>query len=186
MSKKITELRGIKSDVAQHASPYLMDLLKKYGFKPIGHGSRSKVYKKSDDFVIKIFNQTDQAYKDWVLLSVKNRDNPHFPRIIGKPVKIGEEYYAIRLEPLWLLEPNNKYFGTIKSLYGILERPNWKTILDTRPDFKEMFEEFPQLESAIILLKKFESAHPDYELDVGTYNTMLRGKVPVITDPFFI
>ena len=182
---QLDELIGVKSQLGQDDA-YLGNLMKKYGFQEIGSGSRSRVYQNAKGVVVKIFRQYDQAYKDWVLFAIKNKDNPHFPRITGKPVKI-DRYYAIRLEPLRELTPHYKWYGTLKSLYDILDRKNnWQIILNANPDTKEMFAEFPQLKSALMALKRLRMRNPDYELDISTYNTMLRGDTPVITDPLFM
>lgn len=181
---EIQELIGIKSQLRAQDTNYLNHIMSKYGFKEVGSGSRSKVYKKSDDFVIKIFQQTDQAYKDWVLLSIKNRDNPHFPKIIGKPVAIGKDYYAIRIEPLKELVGG---YGILANMFMLMQDdPDWKNKIQANPSFSIYFKKFPQLLNAMIILKRFEEKNPDYMLDIHRGNIMLRNDTPVFIDPFFI
>lgn len=183
MLMEIQELIGIKSQLAaQDRTNYLNHIMSKYGFKEVGSGSRSKVYKKSDDFVIKIFKQSDQAYKDWVLLSIKNRDNPHFPKIIGRPVAIGKDYYAIRIEPLKELVGG---YGILSMFMLMEDDPDWKNTIKANPSFGSYLKKFPQLLNAMTILKRFEDRHPDYNLDIHSGNIMLRNGTPVFIDPFF-
>jgi hypothetical protein len=181
---EIQELIGIKSQLTTKDSKnYLHDLMSKYGFSQVGSGSRSRVYKKSHDFVVKVFKQTDQAYKDWVLLSIKYRDNPHFPRIIGKPVKIGEGYYAIRLETLQEVDYSD--YVILSKLLAI-EDPDWKDQIMLDPKLSDYVDQFPNLIKAISVIKRFEDRHRDYMLDIHRDNIMMRNRTPVFIDPFFI
>ena len=52
-------------------------------------------------FVIKLFEQEDYAYRRYLKL-ITSVANPHFPKLRGKPIRVNNIYYAVRLE---LLEP---------------------------------------------------------------------------------
>jgi hypothetical protein len=76
----------------------------------LGYGSFGAVYDKGDK-IIKIFTSKDSAYLAFVSMVLKHKDNPHFPKMYGKPIKISDEYYGIKMEKLEVGEVNPEYIS---------------------------------------------------------------------------
>jgi len=75
-------------------------ILKQAGFKRVGFGSFGTVYRRDgDDKVLKIFGD-DPAYLRWLAFCRANQSNLYVPQIRGKPTKIKDGVYGIRMEPL--------------------------------------------------------------------------------------
>ena len=54
-------------------------------------GSRGSILKrKGDSFVVKIF-QRDPYYMKYLLYAIDHQNNPHVPKIKGKPIKIAKK-----------------------------------------------------------------------------------------------
>lgn len=86
----------------------LTQLMSEFGFKLIGSGKYGSVFEKDNyPYVIKVFMR-DVAYIKWLDYCKRNQDNPYIPKIKGKAVKVGNLFYAIRLEKL--LPGNTSFF----------------------------------------------------------------------------
>jgi hypothetical protein len=82
-------------------------ILRRHGYEQLGYGVYAKVFARQDEpFVLKIFNGLDMAYISYLKLITRVR-NPHFPVVKGKPVKVNDEYWAVRLERLEPIEGMN-------------------------------------------------------------------------------
>lgn len=76
------------------------NILRDAGYKHLGKGGMGDVFvKPGSNYVLKLFASNDKAYLDFVKM-VKANNNPHFPKFIGKLIKVTSGYYAIRMEEL--------------------------------------------------------------------------------------
>src|SRR6478752_6436146 len=74
--------------------------LKKAGYEHLDIGSFADVFHKTGKpYILKLFISRDEAYLEYLKL-VTTHSNPHFPKIIGKPIRVTDAYYAIRIEKL--------------------------------------------------------------------------------------
>lgn len=181
------------------------------GFEELSHGRHSNVYGHPNlDYVLKVFKKNDPAYVSFYNCASKNQDNPHFPKFRGHLMQIVEGIYAIRMEKLThvpvknekiqirILGYINECIATEDSDNGVFER-NVKLFTDylkidlenkefyTRQieiykKYAKISKMFPKLATTIELLKKAKRNH---RWDIHEENFMLRGIVPVITDPFW-
>ena len=151
--------------------------LVKYGFHKVGSGSFGFVYSKPGyPWLFKIFN-TDPAYLAFLKWAITHQDNPHAPKIKGKIIKINDDTYAIRIEQL---KPFRRSTDQLYNLQQIFEK-----YLDSRRKLtisdRKWFEiNFPDMLEVIDAMKQ-----TGYHFDIHIDNIMLRGKVPVITDPIY-
>lgn len=84
----------------QEWSNTLLDIMDRYGWKPLGRGKYGVVFAKDNyPYIIKVFMK-DTAYLKWLNFCKKNQDNPWLPMIKGKVVKVGTHFMAVRLEKL--------------------------------------------------------------------------------------
>lgn len=75
-------------------------ILLRAGWEIAGQGYYGSVYcKEGADYVLKLFDSRDRAYLAFLKL-IKEHPNPHFPKILGKLVKITPYYWAVRMEML--------------------------------------------------------------------------------------
>ena len=169
----ITEDRMSLDVAAQH--------LEKNGYEFLGAGSYGTVLQKPGvPYVLKLFGANDLAYISFIELARKNEANPHFPRFYGKLVKVTNDYYAIRMEPL----DRYRYDSTL--IYVYMRDRNYYR--DNEPsdqfyDAMELMEEYPLLQQACdIILDNLQN----FKIDIRNDNLMLRGKTIVITDPIKI
>jgi hypothetical protein len=79
-----------------------VELLISKGYKQLGSGTFANVFERKSrpNEVIKLFASNDGAYESYLDFIMKHQDNPHFPKVIGKPMSITTDYDAVKLEKL--------------------------------------------------------------------------------------
>jgi hypothetical protein len=198
-AQEIDELRGYRSDPVYAASqkelaPSKMktaserdtamekftDYMETQGFKHIGHGSFSSVYLKDGyPWMFKLWSH-DPAYLWWITWAAKHQDNPNVPRVKGLPVKIAKDTYVVRLEKLrgLIRREGNLSKGYDKLAY-LVDRIESVDDL-SKEDLQWIRSEYPGVYD---ILRVIQRAGSDFVVDLHGDNIMLRGQVPVITDP---
>lgn len=178
VESRIDELSRPKS--MQHAG----NVLKKAGYSKLGEGSFGSVYYKAGaDYVLKVFDRSDKAYIRFVRLALANRDNPCFPKFVGKLINVTDQYCAIRMEKL---SPNWRDTTEIENYaFYSVSPPNGEYEVEYYDDAIEYMEANPQLMAAMdIIIDSFKDLIGNgYEWDLRPANVMKRGNVIVITDP---
>ncbi len=187
-------------------------LLKKAGYKELGGGSYGAAFARPDTpFILKLFTYEDYAYLQYLKL-ITTISNPHFPVVKGKPIKITNDYHAVRLERLTRLPKDQYMIAALCKKYikqyqdlSELENAKWhdqqqsKTqTVDLRSnhigDFSvstnvtrgklQQFEQtYPDLANALRLIVDHVINKVDARIDMHTGNFMMRGSILVITDP---
>jgi len=144
-------------------------VLAKAGWGILGIGCFAYVYGKPGvPYVLKLFDNNDAAYKDFINL-VNANPNPHFPKFHKGLVKVNDTYSAVRLEPL------TPYRGSDRFIEYIIDYTKFKE------DESEFFEYDDEFRHACDLIR--ENLLPRYRLDIKDVNLMMRGKIVVMTDP---
>jgi GNAT superfamily N-acetyltransferase len=135
-------------------------------------------------YVLKIFSSSDYAYEAFLKLAMAHQDNPHFPKIFGKMLKVTPKYNAVRIEPL----TPYKYDSTLIRRYTRYR--NYMQNNDVDPnsivameyeDSLEFLYEYPKLKEALDLI--IDGLLDVYGNDISNKNIMMRDKTIVITDP---
>ena len=198
-AQEIDELRGYRSDPVYAAAQKelapskmktaserdtamekLTDYLETQGFKHIGYGSFSSVYLKDGyPWMFKLWSH-DPAYLWWITWAAKHQDNPNVPRVKGLPVKIAKDTYVVRLEKLrgLIRREGNLSKGYDKLAY-LVDRIESVDDL-SKEDLQWIRSEYPGVYD---ILRVIQKAGSDFVVDLHGDNIMLRGQVPVITDP---
>src|ERR1700748_2668287 len=87
-----------------HDHGFAADHLIKSGYTPMGSGSNAQVVAKSDSrYVVKLFSTSDRSYLTFLKL-IQANPSEHFPKIYGKPYRVNDQYYAVRIEKLSKLD----------------------------------------------------------------------------------
>jgi hypothetical protein len=158
------------------------NILQKAGYKRLGYGSFGAVYDKGDK-IIKIFTSKDSAYLAFVSMVLKHKDNPHFPKMYGKPIKISDEYYGIKMEKLEVGEVNpehiSEYINNIK--HGISDDDINPKIIKFIKSQGEKFEEACSLIAEILK----SNSHFKVDMYSGNENLLKRGNTIVFIDPIY-
>jgi hypothetical protein len=157
-------------------------------------GAFSNIYEKPGvDYILKIYASIDTAYEQFIHM-VKQNPNPHFPRIIGSPIKVLKNdvvgYNAVRLEKL------TPWWGKIENIGVKIDLI--KTYINGRDDIwpdkinnfawdrfvtaKNYMTIHPELGTAVDLIMELMS-RPKIRLDLHGDNVMMRGDTLVIIDP---
>ena len=198
-TKQLDELKGYRADPVYAASQKeftpskmktaserdmamekLTDYLETQGFKHIGQGSFSEIYLKPGyPWMFKLWSH-DPAYLWWITWAAKHQDNPNVPRVKGLPVKIAPETYVVRLEKLRGLVPRegnlSKGYDRLAYLVDRIE-----SVDDlSKEDLQWIRSEYPGVYD---ILRVIQRAGSSFVVDLHGDNIMLRGQVPVITDP---
>jgi hypothetical protein len=196
---KITELIGAKSHPAFKAAQTLgtnskpgyysytekdevTSKLKELGWELIGKGYYSLVYSHPKyDYVLKVFTSNNRNWLRYIQHAMKDKSNPFFPKVVGKPTKLSDTAWAIRLEKLTPLagekDPIVKKYVDPKLE---LSDPSFWDILD--PENEEfLLTYYPQLLKVLRIVDDISRSNGDDDLDVS--NVMKRGDTFVITDP---
>lgn len=191
-SEKLDELIGYKKDLGTRLTPgQVGHLLMRKGFTRLGGGSFGEVFlPPGKDYVLKLVDASDHAYLDFIR-NARRSGNPHFPRIIGSPVRVTSMVNAIRLEPLqqWTKRPGEDREALIWFTWAAQE-PDWEERLQApgmqyhRRIVMDLLERHPDLTRAMDLLRQWKPSVPDSRWDLHPGNIMLRGDVPVIIDPW--
>lgn len=174
-------------EITRPAGRYSAELvLKQAGYKKLGDGAFAAVYGKAgSQHVLKLFNSTDNAYREFVKLA-NSKPNPHFPVFRGKMMRVTDKYYAIRME--WLTPvPDNRateYVGDILTDYVRLQqgqRPYEISEEEVNSEMRKLEKEQPGISEACKLIASGISK--SRTIDIHNENYMMRGPVLVITDP---
>jgi hypothetical protein len=157
-------------------------VLRDSGYRRLASGSFGAVYQKEGGaYVLKVFSALDKAYHAFVELAKTNQDNPHFPKIFGKVVKVTPDYHAVRMEPL---EPYKNDPHTLSIYMNYRDQIHqFSPQTFTRMSFEDALENFhdqPALKQACDLIVDHLSA---FTLDIKQDNIMVRGKTLVFVDP---
>lgn len=138
-------------------------LMSDHGFQIGGSGNYGSVFiHRNLPYIVKIFMK-DTAYLHWLSFCFANQHNPYVPKIRGKVAKLTGTFFAIRMERL----TQNEYAA--KTFSAKLDR-----LLDLGPTGDV------DLDSIVDVMKRHRPL-----LDIGDWNIMLRGKQPVLIDPFY-
>jgi hypothetical protein len=167
--------------------------LRATGYRLLGRGRYAHVWAKpGDPFVVKVF-QYDPAYADFIELISQHQDNPHFPRIKGRLVRLDEIWQAIRIERLTRLPPP-AMVEQILEYRGAHNFLRYSPRPDTLPSYIEETNRFyqtfrqqqPQLSAALDLIFSSLCDTGKCGIDLATRgNIRMRGNVVVVTDPVF-
>jgi hypothetical protein len=179
---RINELVGVKN--ITHRRPYLhqiVQFLMNRGFDSAGSGAFADVLiPPNKDYVLKLFVADDFPYLAFIK-HVASSNNPHFPVLRGRPVKVTEKVLAVRMEPL---EPMSwKQADRVRNYcrYHALETP--PTPQDQLPDdMQQLTAKYPRLDEAVALMRSW--IQPNMRWDLHGENIMKRGHTPVFTDPW--
>lgn len=154
------------------------------GYEKLGEGCYAYVWAKPGaNTVLKIFANTDTAYFDFANLAMAHQDNPHFPKFSGKLIRINDQWRAVRMERLTKLPPNGGiYYRTTAEYLAWHDR--WVEFRARYPVTEEkitlVLTKLPLMKAALDLLAQ---RFPRTSFDIHPENIMLRGPLPVLTDP---
>ena len=185
---KICELTGYKKHpffelIKNSSTVYeFIENLKREGYRKYiaGEGFYAGVFANPDDpQVTKIFEKSDTGYEKYLDYMMKNQNNPHVPKIAGKPFTYLKKYRVVRMEKLRPYDKNSesdqKTYSALMSYISFTKQK-----VDYIPsNIKWLEKKYPQLDNLIDLLVENYA-----NLDLHSKNIMFRGDVPVITDPF--
>jgi hypothetical protein len=166
------------------------DILRSKGYEELGSGVFANVFQRKSrpNEVIKLFGTSDVAYVDYLKFIMKHQDNPHFPKILGKPMKITPKYYAVKLEKLTKYDNKNNLHNVIETALRLATYlgPNdspedFKT---HEPEYDKILDSKPKLKEAIFYLAQFKNTSK-YKWDIHSGNVMWRGNDIVLTDPIY-
>lgn len=182
---RLSELKGYRNeplyDILQNSVNLqeFIENLKANGYKEylIGEGYFSGVFARpQDNYVIKLFRE-DAGYSKFLDYVLKNKNNPHVPKLRGKPVKFLKHYNIVRMEKLSPTKsPQQKDIHTM--LYDYVMEYNSSAVYSVIN--REKVENlYPQI---IPILQ--EMTKNKMIVDFHSGNMMFRGDTPVITDPY--
>lgn len=158
-------------------------------------GGLGTVFAKEDTpYVLKLFDNQDRAYIAFVRL-VQQHPNIHFPKFVGKLIRINNIYSAVRMERLEksngkINSSDGKHIAFYLSQNYYFKRMESGEITfdDFNPRYEETYDYMqanPELKEACDLIS--DHLLKIYSLDIfgisDDSNLMLRGDVIVITDP---
>ncbi len=177
-------------------------LLRNAGYVPIGKGEFGSIYARpNDQFVLKLFTSKDEAYIQFLRL-IQSVSNPHFPVIHGKPMRITDTYYAVRLERLQPVNANfrnlvmacSDYLGALSIIRDLEPKQRFINPHGWKKE-KEMYERpinallysQPSLAEALDLIDQYLiKGNPNIMNDIHLGNMAMRGNIPVFIDPVMI
>lgn len=155
------------------------------GFRLVGKGSYGAVYEKPGyPWLFKIFTD-DTPYEKYIRWAIANQSNPHVPKIKGGLLKINNRTFAVRMEKL-------AHFSSqlgdekIQKLRIILSKYEGEYGME-RSEKNWLTSTYPKLLQVVDAIEKIYHSDDSFGMDMhgDSGNIMLRGDVPVITDPLY-
>lgn len=195
---RISELRGYRSDPARAAASDAFkpinpnqrlgrglarqEQLKKFaefmaqnGFRSMGRGYYGEVFEKPGyPWVFKVFRD-DAAYLRFITYAARNQDNPNLPKVKGLPMRIAPDTYVVRIEKLSPIDGQHKELASLLYDLGDAEEDD-----ELSSEMAWLGKRYPGIRRFISMARK---AWPDLSLDIHHDNIMLRGAIPVLSDP---
>jgi hypothetical protein len=168
-----------RPDVQEDVAP----ILARGGWSIYGEGYYAQVYGRDDkDYVLKVFDYRDRGYAEFLKLVATNA-NPHFPKIIGKPIKITSGYWAVRMEKL-TPAPEALQIGIYLSTRDNGPNPRNSLQIAAHEQIMELFESQPLLKDALDLIIDNILHNSSIGADLHKENVMKRSDgTLVIIDP---
>lgn len=158
------------------------EFLADYGFKLVGKGSFGAVYEKPGyPWLFKLFTD-DTPYEKYIRWVIAHQNNPHVPKIKGGLIKINDKTFVVRMEKL---KPFNFMSSNLNlsTLSNILFNNDFNELSSNQKAWIK--SRFPQLPEVINAIEKIIASDYGIDVDIHSDNIMLRGDVPVITDPLY-
>lgn len=193
LDSSLTELKHYRTIPAyKHAKTLFTDAPRKYhydsmakfndfmlnhGFTRLGEGAFGAVYEKPGyPWVFKVFHG-DPAYLDFLNYALKNQQNPHIPQFKGRPFKITNNTYAIRMEKL------SHEFRNVGDILNLVTRWDGSTLSAAKEEYLQDLD-MPQMIPLLNDLGKLSKAR-GHRLDIHNFNVMSRPAdgTLVIADP---
>jgi len=175
-------LTDFRNFMGGNDAPYNRDDIEVYfyrhGFTSMGSGSFATVMEHPKlRYVIKVFDYKDQGYPAFLTFIDQYPETKHLPKFIGKPMQVLDSVYAIRMEKLSKDIPQ-WFQDTFSSLRGVMRSPRYEQgIINAE-------EEHPKdLVTLVQALSLYAEQHRLVD-DLRWGNIMMRGDVPVVTDPY--
>jgi hypothetical protein len=151
------------------------DFMTLHGFRRLGQGNFGVTYEKPGyPWIFKIFNH-DTAYLTWIQFALQHQSNPHVPKIKGKPFKISNTAFVIRMEKL-----DHNIFGQ-DDVINLLKRWDGKKLSNYERQYLDdvgIPDMVPILDGIAELIKRYR-----YLADIHEDNVMNRAGELVIIDP---
>ena len=153
--------------------------LEELGFEELGSGGYGIVFERPGyPWVFKVFNN-DPGYMAYLNYVIHHQNLSAVPKIKGRPIRINNNTYAVRMEPLYKLrselawELNNAPTDGLKSSeykeFVVMIEQHW-------PDVATVLADLPNITGKFKLY-----------LDLHDENVMQRADgTPVITDPLIV
>jgi len=159
----------------------LKNLFKKLKWREVGSGAHSQVFEiPSKNYVIKVWT-LDQSYESFLryILKSENRNNPHFPRVLGRMKTIpafhrrSRKDELIKLVKLEKLEPMSEGNETFVDQVIMDVQDEWFVgrVGRRAEKNKDMFPQGPSLRNAML---KMEEGREFGRLDIHVGNFMER------------
>lgn len=140
------------------------------GFNLLGHGCYAAVFESNTDpnLVYKIGIMRADPFVDYIQTAVLE-NNPHFPRV--HELKLYDNWYLAKMERL---EPLPFHKGHLSS--------EVRSLVNQKEDKLVHLTPTPELQTVAARIRELADAL-DLKIDLHGGNIMMRGLVPVITDP---
>lgn len=180
----LSKMRDLMRIVEENSRPdnrwIATEVLDRAGWEIIGSGSFGSVYEKDGvPYVLKLYDADDDAYKAFLSL-VQRHPNPHFPKLVGKPMRVSPGFYGVRMEKLGQYHGMPDLFAHYLRYRDVDDLPADGWAASRLGDAEELFYEKPDLKVALDLI---HTLTPPYQLDITPHNIMVRGTTVVFIDP---
>jgi hypothetical protein len=184
VNKAKSEFSGGKKTRYDDAFNNFYEYIKQHGLHRVGTGNKADVYEKEGyPWLFKVFSG-DPAYMSYYKYCRVNQGNPHVPRIKGGLRKISGNTYCVQIEKLNPLPGSGmKFVETLQNAaLGLVDDDPFDDEMADgyRRSISQISTKFPELMKLLRDLVAFRN----YTFDLDESNVMMRGVMPVITDPF--
>jgi hypothetical protein len=186
---RLDELQGVRSHVAATFKKVqdVVDYLEDRGFDYLGSGSYGAVFDHpsfDSRYVLKVFK--DPFYEQFLNYAIKNRQDPHMPKIIGKVIRLPGYGAMVRIEVLReMSDQQYRYMRLHDQVDHIQRRFYGVPMVQAEIDIFNSNNAKFHLESLMESIENLLRAKPaGSHLDLHEGNFMYRDTTIVISDPY--
>lgn len=209
---QLNELKGYRDDPVYklfQKSTCMNDFIRKlsqsgFDIKTLGIGAYAVVFSHPNkNYAYKVVTTSDYGYLKFLRYVKSNQDNPHLPKIYGRPLSVkmplrkknpwmSGNFLIIKMEKLTpatsktatpTFEKIDFYVNTFSDFVG-----GYLTLTDLEyHEQKIMYDierNWPELADVLQWIAKNQSPNDGVDIDLHNENVMMRGGTLVVTDPF--
>lgn len=179
---ELKNVRNVRREFRDEAD--FRGYMESHGFHCMGEGYYGMVFTHPSfygRYVLKVFQD---AYYEWFIkIAQANASNPHFPRYVGKLMRVTDSVRMVRIEHLEEISAAD--FEDLGGTFGFMDLKSQADAVAHGEIAIEDCEFDPKLRGFFeAMVEVIRRKPPTARMDLSRHNVMKRAQTLVITDPY--